>query len=106
MVRISRFSRYRALDATWHNQVAATWQVVRATHGMRRCGIARAPKSKCASGTWQDSNTCLLSLRQVRLMRGKMGKRERRHHLLHFFSWLSGSGCGEVILEREILTSL
>ena len=25
-----------------------------------------------------------LSLRQVKLMRGKMGKRERRHHLLHF----------------------
>ena len=52
---------------------------------MRRCGIARAPKSKFASDTWQDSNTCLLSLKQVKLMRGKMGKRERRHHLLHYF---------------------
>ena len=59
MVGISHFLRYRASGATWHDQVAATWQVVRATHEMRRCGITRAPKSKCASDTWQDSNTSL-----------------------------------------------
>ena len=59
MVGISCFSRYRASGATWHDQVVATWKVVRATHGMRRCGIARAPKSKCASDAWQDSNTSL-----------------------------------------------
>ena len=72
---------------------------MRPTHGMRRCGIARAPKSKYASDTWQDSNTCLLSLRQVKLMGGKMGKRERRHHLLHFFlvfrRWVRRSGFRE-----------
>ena len=46
---------------------------MRPTHGMRRCGIARSPKRKYASDTWQDSNTCLLSLRQVKLMGGGGG---------------------------------
>ena len=61
-------------SAKWHDQMAATWPVVRATHDKRRCGMARAPKSKCASDTWQDLNTRLLSLRQVKLVRGTRGK--------------------------------